>query len=53
VSFPADADVWAHSALGDLVIARGIAERQARAAGHSLGTELKVLVLHGLLHLLA
>lgn len=38
--------------LGDVVIARGVAARQARAAGHSTRTELKVLALHGLLHLL-
>jgi probable rRNA maturation factor len=38
--------------LGDIVIARGIARRQARAAGHSETTELRVLALHGLLHLL-
>ena len=38
--------------LGDIVIARGVARRQARAAGHSEGTEMKVLALHGLLHLL-
>lgn len=38
--------------LGDVVIARGVAERQAREAGHSELTELKVLALHGLLHLL-
>ncbi len=38
--------------LGDIVIARGIARRQARAAGHPEGTELRVLALHGLLHLL-
>jgi probable rRNA maturation factor len=38
--------------LGDIVIARGVARRQARAAGHSEPTELKVLALHGLLHLL-
>jgi probable rRNA maturation factor len=38
--------------LGDIVIARGIAARQARAAGHSLQTELRILALHGLLHLL-
>jgi probable rRNA maturation factor len=38
--------------LGDIVIARGIAARQARAAGHALSTELRVLALHGLLHLL-
>jgi probable rRNA maturation factor len=38
--------------LGDIVIASGAATRQAAAAGHALGTELRVLALHGLLHLL-
>jgi probable rRNA maturation factor len=38
--------------LGDIVIASGVARRQADAAGHSLQTELRVLALHGLLHLL-
>jgi probable rRNA maturation factor len=38
--------------LGDVVIAAGVAARQARGAGHSLATELRVLALHGLLHLL-
>jgi probable rRNA maturation factor len=38
--------------LGDIVIATGVAKRQARAAGHAYATELKVLALHGLLHLL-
>jgi probable rRNA maturation factor len=38
--------------LGDVVIATGVAARQARAAGHSLGTEYRLLALHGLLHLL-
>jgi probable rRNA maturation factor len=38
--------------LGDIVIARGVARRQAREAGHSEVTELKILTLHGLLHLL-
>ena len=40
------------SFLGDIVIARGVARRQASAAGHSELTELRVLALHGLLHLL-
>lgn len=40
------------SHLGDIAIATGVARRQAREAGHSYATELKVLALHGLLHLL-
>ena len=38
--------------LGDVVIATGVAARQARNAGHRLGIELRILALHGLLHLL-
>ena len=38
--------------LGEIVIARGVARRQAREARHSELTELRVLALHGLLHLL-
>lgn len=38
--------------LGDVVIAAGVARRQAREAGHSLQAELRILALHGLLHLL-
>jgi probable rRNA maturation factor len=40
------------SYLGDIVIARGVARRQAKEAGHSEQAELRVLALHGLLHLL-
>jgi probable rRNA maturation factor len=42
----------ADPALGDIVIATGVAKRQAREAGHSYSTELRVLALHGFLHLL-
>ena len=42
----------ANPVLGDIVIARGVAQRQAREIGHSAATELRVLALHGLLHLL-
>jgi probable rRNA maturation factor len=38
--------------LGDIVIARGVARRQALEAGHAELAELKTLALHGLLHLL-
>jgi probable rRNA maturation factor len=38
--------------LGDIVIARGVARRQARAAGHPEAVEHRILALHGLLHLL-
>lgn len=48
LSFPAGE----RGQLGDVVIAEGVARRQAKAAGHSLQTELRILALHGLLHLL-
>ncbi len=38
--------------LGEIVIARGIARKQAKNLGHSLAVEFRVLALHGLLHLL-
>lgn len=38
--------------LGDIVIAAGVAARQAREHGHAAGTEIRLLALHGLLHLL-
>jgi probable rRNA maturation factor len=40
------------SPLGDIVIATGVARRQARDLGHNLAVELRILALHGLLHLL-
>ena len=48
LSFPADES----GVLGDVVIAAGVAARQAIEAGHSLQAEFRVLALHGLLHLL-
>ena len=36
----------------DVAIATGVARRQAREAGHSYSEELKILALHGLLHLI-
>jgi probable rRNA maturation factor len=59
LSFPAAPDALGVAStdvrpphLGDIVIARGVARRQARAAGHDERTEWRVLALHGLLHLL-
>jgi probable rRNA maturation factor len=56
LSFPADRSAPAAPAaagfMGDVVIAAGVAKQQARAAGHPLQTEIRVLALHGLLHLL-
>ncbi len=36
---------------GDIAISAEIAAQQARSLGHSLADELKVLMLHGMLHL--
>ena len=55
LSFPSAADeprADRQRYLGDVVIAAGVARRQAKEAGHSIQTELRVLALHGLLHLL-
>lgn len=48
LSFPSDE----RGVLGDIAIARGVAAKQARELGHSERVELRVLALHGLLHLL-
>lgn len=37
--------------LGDLALSLETAQRQADARGHSLRTELRILMVHGLLHL--
>ena len=57
LSFPAGAEAGLSASagprpLGDIAIARGVAARQAAGQGHALRTELRVLALHGLLHLL-
>jgi len=40
------------SYLGDIAIAPAVARRNARRFGRSLADELRILILHGLLHLL-
>lgn len=55
LSFPAaeaTAVPHAEAQLGDIAIAVGVARRQAAQQGHSLNIELRILALHGLLHLL-
>lgn len=50
LSFPAGpgpGPAW----TGDVIVSIDTAGRQARRFGHSLGTEVRILVLHGLLHL--
>lgn len=46
LSFPATGD-----SLGDIAISRHRAAVQAQQFGHTLSEELKLLMLHGLLHL--
>lgn len=38
--------------LGDVVLCPTVAQRQAHAAGHSTETELEILLVHGILHLM-
>lgn len=50
LSFPADSDRRPHLA-GEIAISTEIAARNAARFGHSTALEIKVLALHGLLHL--
>jgi probable rRNA maturation factor len=50
LSFPAPEEIAGQHA-GDLAISLDTAARQAESFGHSLGDEVRVLMLHGLLHL--
>lgn len=52
LAFPAEADPSERGVLGDIAICVPRARRQARRAGHALGKELRLLLLHGYLHLL-
>jgi probable rRNA maturation factor len=50
LSFPADPDARKQFA-GEIAISAEIATKNARALGHSPAEEVKILVLHGVLHL--
>ena len=54
LSFPAAGGALADGSrpLGEIAISVPQAERQAAVAGHSLARELRVLAIHGYLHLL-
>jgi probable rRNA maturation factor len=59
MSFPMDElepggrpDAPEPSMLGDIVLCPEFASKQAETAGHSLGQELALLTVHGVLHLL-
>ena len=49
LSFPAAAS--AKGFVGDIAISLDIAEHNARLLGHSVNHEIRILILHGVLHL--
>jgi probable rRNA maturation factor len=49
LSFPAAGS--ANGFAGDIAISLDIAERNARLLGHSVADEIRILILHGMLHL--
>jgi probable rRNA maturation factor len=51
LSFPNGADLPASQSLGSLAISLPRARAQARAFGHSTEDEIRILMLHGILHL--
>lgn len=63
LSFPANESLWKSerrargairvaSYLGDIAIAPGVARRNAIRLGHEFHDELRILILHGVLHLM-
>lgn len=53
LSFPGEPDGPAGTGhLGDILVSIPTARRQAREAGHGVDQEIKILLLHGILHCL-
>jgi probable rRNA maturation factor len=50
LSFPASSEMQ-HRHAGDIAISADIAATNASALGHSTSEEIKILILHGMLHL--
>ena len=51
LSFPAAEPAGGRKFAGEIAISADIAAQNAGALGHSSGVEIKILVLHGILHL--
>lgn len=51
LSFPAPRDEQNRTIAGEVAISCDIARENARCLGHSVADEIKILVLHGILHL--
>jgi probable rRNA maturation factor len=51
LSFPADSSAQDRGVAGEIAISADIARQNAARLGHSLALEVKVLALHGILHL--
>lgn len=52
LDLPAEAPGEGPAMLGEVVLCPPVAARQARAAGHDPAAELRMLTVHGILHLL-
>lgn len=52
LSFRSDTVTARRAYLGDIAIAPAVARRSARRLGRTLDTEMCILILHGLLHLM-
>ena len=51
LSFPSDPDHGNSGLAGELAVSAEIARRNAALLGHSAAEEVKILILHGILHL--